>query len=63
MKGTVKFYNNDKRFGFITGEDGKDYFVHASKILEGVTLKENDEVDFEPFENERGLSAQDVKKA
>ncbi len=62
MKGNVKFFNNNKAFGFITGEDGKDYFVHVSGLEEGVVLRDNDEVEFEVEEGERGLKAVNVKK-
>ena len=46
MKGTVKWFNQEKGFGFITGEDGKDVFAHFSQIQkEGFkTLNENEEV-------------------
>ncbi|MBU0666110.1 MAG: cold shock domain-containing protein [Nanoarchaeota archaeon] len=62
MKGKVKFFNAAKRFGFITGEDGKDYFVHLSQIIDQVALEENDDVEFEGTETDRGLVAQNVKK-
>lgn len=62
MKGKVKFYNDRKHFGFISGEDGKDYFVHASQIADNVVLAEDDEVEFEGSEGDRGLVAQSVKK-
>lgn len=61
MKGKVKFFNMAKSFGFITGEDEKDYFVHISQIENQAPLNENDEVEFEATENERGLQAQNVK--
>ncbi|MCG2790683.1 MAG: cold shock domain-containing protein, partial [Actinomycetia bacterium] len=35
MKGTVKFFNNMKGFGFISGEDGEEYFVHQTGLKEG----------------------------
>jgi len=63
MKGTVKFFNESKGFGFITGEDGKDYFVHKSGLKEGVTLNENDEVTFDVVEGDRGPKAENVAKA
>lgn len=49
MKGTVKFFDSKKRWGFITSEDGKDFFVHCSSILiKGhKLLSENDIVEFE----------------
>lgn len=64
MKGTVKWFNSDKGFGFITGEDGNDVFVHFSGIAsDGFrTLEENDEVEFEAVEGPKGLQAADVKK-
>jgi len=65
MNGTVKFFNNMKGFGFIAGEDGKEYFVHQSGLTEGTTINENDEVTFEVVEGDRGPKADKValKKA
>ena len=62
MKGKVKFYNQRKAFGFITGEDDTDIFVHKSDIPEGITLEEDDEVEFEITETDRGKKAINVKK-
>ena len=62
MKGNVKFFNGTKRFGFITGEDGKDYFVHKSDLGDGVFLKEEDQVTFDPEESDKGLKAVNVVK-
>jgi len=62
MKGTVKWYNNMKNFGFIEVEDGKDVFVHKNALTEGVTLNEGDDVEFETEETERGPQAINVKK-
>ena len=61
MKGKVKFFNRTKRFGFITGEDEKEYFVHLSQVENQRFLFENDEVEFTAAENDRGLAAEDVK--
>ena len=47
MKGKVKFFDKVKGFGFITGEDGTDYFVHFSGLDEGIRLFENDNVEFD----------------
>ena len=63
MKGTVKFFNQMKNFGFIAGEDGKEYFVHGSGLSEGTTLGEGDEVSFEVVEGDRGPKAEKVEKA
>lgn len=57
MKGTVKFFNEVKQFGFITGEDGKDYFVHKSALNGDMMLGEGDSVEFEVEKGEKGLKA------
>ena len=62
MKGTVKFFNAHKGFGFIAAEDGKEYFVHQTALAEGVTLNENDEVEFDVEQGDRGPKAVNVKK-
>jgi len=62
MKGTVKFFNDRKGFGFIAGEDGKEYFVHQTDLQEGVSLNENDPVEFEVTEGDRGPKATNVSK-
>ncbi len=65
MTGTVKWFNNEKGFGFITTEDGNDVFVHYSNI-EGdsfKTLEENEAVTFEVEETDRGLQAKNVSRA
>jgi len=63
MKGTVKFFNIRKGFGFIAGEDGKEYFVHQTGLKEGVTLNENDAVEFDVEEGDRGPKAVNVSKS
>ena len=60
MKGTVKFFNESKGFGFIAGEDGKEYFVHQTGIAEGVVLRENDAVTFDVVQGDRGPKAENV---
>ncbi len=61
MEGTVKFFNKKKGFGFIQGNDGKDYFVHVSGLAEHVFLRDNDKVSFNAAEGERGMKAENVK--
>ena len=62
MKGNVKFFNESKGYGFLLGEDGKEYFVHMTGINEGVKLNENDAVTFDVEEGERGPKAVNVSK-
>ena len=62
MKGTVKFFNEMKGFGFIVGEDGKEVFVHKSSLGEGVTLHENDSVAYDVEQGDKGPKAVNVKK-
>ncbi len=63
MKGKVKFFNMAKGFGFIAGEDGKEYFVHTTGLEPGTELKENDEVTFEIEQGDKGPKAVKVAKA
>ena len=60
MKGKVKFFNEMKGFGFIAGDDGKEYFVHQSGLNEGVRLNENDNVSFDVEDGDRGPKAVNV---
>lgn len=64
-KGTVKWFNESKGYGFISQPSGDDIFVHFSSI-EGTgfrTLTEGEEVEFEVQETERGLQAANVIRA
>jgi cold shock protein len=63
MQGTVKFFKVDNGYGFITGEDGTDYFVHKSGLEDGVNIRENDVVTFEVEQGDKGEKATHVKKA
>jgi len=61
-KGTVKFFNESKGFGFIKDqESGNEYFVHATGLIDKVN--QDDEVTFELKEGRKGLNAVDVKLA
>jgi cold shock protein len=60
--GTVKFFNEAKGFGFITPEDGgNDIFVHITGIVDG-QLNENDKVEYEVGEGQKGPCAVQVRK-
>jgi len=59
-KGTVKFFNESKGFGFIIDDDSKnEYFVHISGLID--EIKEGDVVEFELKEGKKGLNAVNVK--
>jgi len=62
-KGTVKWFSNQKGYGFITTEEGKDVFVHHSSIQgEGYkSLKEGQAVEFEINQGPKGAQAVNVK--
>ena len=60
MDGKVTFFNMMKGFGFIAGDDGKEYFVHKSGLTEGTNINENDEVSFEITQGDRGPKAEKV---
>ncbi|MBN8703578.1 MAG: cold shock domain-containing protein [Bacteroidetes bacterium] len=57
-KGTVKFFNDAKGFGFIKGENGQEIFVHVSGIKEDI--RENDQVTYDTQEGKKGLNAVNV---
>lgn len=62
MKGQVKFYNENKGFGFIAGEDSNDYFFHATGLKQEDTLPiENDHVEFDVTDGKRGPAAENVE--
>ena len=62
-RGTVKFFNEGKGFGFITPENGgKDVFVHMSAIQGGGSLKEGDKVEFDTQQGQKGPQATNVRQ-
>jgi CspA family cold shock protein len=64
-KGKVKWFSNQKGYGFITRDDGKDVFVHYSAVQgDGYkTLEEGMEVEFDVTQGPKGEQATNVKKA
>ena len=63
MNGTVKWFNEEKGFGFITAEDGKEVFAHFSEIQKDgfKKLSEGEEVTFEVTKGEKGPQASNIK--
>ncbi len=59
-KGTVKFFNTAKGFGFITQDEGKDLFFHISE-LQGQEANEGDKVEYEVGEGQKGPCATNVR--
>lgn len=58
--GKVKFFNNDKGFGFITPDDGgDDLFVHKTGLID--RIREEDTVSFNRIQGQKGVNAADVK--
>lgn len=60
-KGTVKFFNDAKGFGFIKDENGQEIFVHSTGLRDNI--RENDEVVFETEQGKKGLNAVNVSLA
>jgi CspA family cold shock protein len=58
-KGTVKFFNESKGFGFITDENGDELFVHSTGLRD--TIRENDSVSFDVEQGRKGLNAVNVQ--
>jgi CspA family cold shock protein len=62
MLGTVKWFNAEKGFGFLTTEEGKDVFAHFSQIQKDgfKSLEEGEEVEFDVVEGDKGLQAENI---
>jgi cold shock protein len=62
MNGTVKWFNGEKGFGFVTGEDGNDAFVHFSQINSNgfKSLEEGQKVSYDVVKGPKGLQAENI---
>tara|TARA_B100000029_G_scaffold50_1_gene91 strand:+ start:1001 stop:1252 length:252 start_codon:yes stop_codon:yes gene_type:complete len=58
--GTIKFFNKSKRYGFISGDDGSDYFFHESGLTEGIYVRDGDKVEFKVVDGDRGKKAVEI---
>ena len=63
MKGVIKFYNQQKSFGFIKVQGEKDIFFHKSALERDYVPEEDDYVEFRSTETDRGRAAVDITKA
>ena len=61
MQGRIKTYNEDRAFGFITGNDGQDYFFHISNWKSGISVIRESAVSFVPKETEKGKVATEIE--
>lgn len=64
MTGTIRTLRTDKGFGFITGEDGQEYFMHRSVVRGGPVfeqLREGQSVTFDASRGDKGLRAENVQ--
>ena len=64
VTGTVKWFNSEKGYGFITSPSGgKDLFVHTSEVKDGATLKDGDSVEYVEADSPKGKAATEVTKS
>ena len=60
LSGTVKVWNKDKGWGFISGDNGEDYFANVSDVRSGQTLRIGVRVKFDTSETQRGTIAENI---
>ena len=61
--GVVKVWNPSNGWGFISGDDGEEYFLNANNIRQGQKVKVGDRVKFDVFEGQKGPSAENLSHA
>ena len=61
MKGKLKWFNQEKGYGFIEGEDGEDYFLYRSEVPTDTELVDEQELTFEEKETDRGKQATNIQ--
>ena len=60
ISGIIKSWNSSQGWGFIEGDDGKDYFLHVSKVRTGQSISNNCRVKFDVSQGQRGPEANNV---
>jgi CspA family cold shock protein len=60
-KGKVKWFNRERRYGFITQEDGREIFFHQNEVVNKMVLEEGQEVEFEVARGPKGPYAVNVR--
>ena len=58
--GKVKFYNKERKYGFIAGDNGEDYFFHSTGISADIYVTDGDKVEFKVIEGDKGPKATDI---
>ena len=58
--GKVKFYNKERKYGFIAGDNGRDYFFHSTGISADIYVTDGDKVEFKVIEGDKGPKAIDI---
>jgi cold shock protein len=61
MKGTIKWYRKEKGYGFISGDDNKEYFMHYTSLPQDIDNVDGKTVEFEIKNTDRGTQAVDIK--
>ena len=60
ISGTIKVWKDEEGWGFIEGDDGKDYFLNIANVRRGQTIRANCQVSFDVFQGQRGSEAENI---